>query len=47
MLDPKFIRSNPEKIKTALINRGADIALLEDFLAVDAKWREKQPLTNP
>ena len=41
MLDPKFIRSNPEKIKTALINRGADIALLEDFLAVDAKWREK------
>ena len=41
MLDPKFIRSNPEKIKAALINRGADIALLEDFLAVDAKWREK------
>ncbi len=41
MLDPKFIRSNPEKIKTALINRGADIALLEEFLAVDAKWREK------
>lgn len=41
MLDPKFIRSEPEKVKKALSDRGADTALLDDFLAVDSKWRAK------
>ncbi len=41
MLDPKFIRSEPEKVKKALSDRGADAALLDGFLAVDSKWRAK------
>lgn len=41
MLDPKFIRANPEKVKTSLLERSGDAALLDGFLSVDAKWREK------
>ncbi len=41
MLDPKFIRSEPEKVKKALSDRGADAALLDGFLDVDSKWRAK------
>lgn len=41
MLDPKFIRSEPEKVKKALSDRGADASLLDGFLDVDSKWRAK------
>ena len=41
MLDPKFIRSNPDKVKKALEDRGADTALLDGFLSVDISWRKK------
>lgn len=41
MLDTKFIRSNPDKVRKALKDRNADEALLEDFLLLDAQWRKK------
>ena len=39
MLDAKVIRSDPEKVRQALINRNADTSLLDDFLAADSDWR--------
>ena len=39
MLDGKFVRSNPDIVKTALQNRGAGVAL-EAFLDLDQKRRE-------
>jgi len=39
MLDPKTIRSEPEKIKEALMSRRADPALVDAFLEIDKKWR--------
>ncbi len=41
MLDAKFIRQNPEKVRIALKNRNYDEKILDDFLALDEKWREK------
>jgi seryl-tRNA synthetase len=40
MLDPKIIRSNPDVVKAALKNRGADVPLVDNFLAIDAEWRK-------
>lgn len=40
MLDLKFVRNNPEIVKTALEKRGASISL-EPFLALDGRRREK------
>jgi seryl-tRNA synthetase len=40
MLDPKFIRSNPDVVMTGLSNRGAEIAPVENFLSVDEEWRK-------
>lgn len=40
MLDPQFIRDNPEKIKTAVTNKQKEISLVDNFLKIDAKWRE-------
>jgi seryl-tRNA synthetase len=40
MLDPKLLRNNPDSVKKALKNRGADASLVEQFLAVDEKWRK-------
>ncbi|MFA5105082.1 MAG: serine--tRNA ligase [Candidatus Margulisiibacteriota bacterium] len=41
MLDPKFIRANPDKVKKALEDRSADTSLLDGFLSVDRQWRLK------
>lgn len=41
MLDSKLIRSNPDKVRKALEDRGADTALLDGFLSVDINWRKK------
>lgn len=41
MLDPKFIRSNPEIVRESLKKRGADASLLEEFLELDGVWRAK------
>ncbi|OGB89403.1 serine--tRNA ligase [candidate division WOR-1 bacterium RIFCSPHIGHO2_01_FULL_53_15] len=40
MLDPKFIRSNPDLVMAGLTNRGAEIAPVENFLSVDEEWRK-------
>jgi len=40
MLDPKLIRSDPEKVKAALRSRRADISLLEKYATADEEWRK-------
>lgn len=40
MLDPKTIRTEPEKVRQALTNRNADTAVLDEFLALDEKRRK-------
>src|SRR3989338_4540992 len=42
MLDPKRIRSNPDEIREALKKRGAEVEIVDRFLAVDEKWRAAQ-----
>ena len=39
MLDAKLIRTEPDKVRQALINRNASETLLDDFLALDGKRR--------
>jgi seryl-tRNA synthetase len=39
MLDAKFIRSNPDVVMAGLVNRGAEIAPVENFLTLDEEWR--------
>ena len=41
MLDPKFIRSNPEEVKASLKKRNADLSLLDEFIKSDEAWRAK------
>ncbi|ACX51188.1 seryl-tRNA synthetase [Ammonifex degensii KC4] len=41
MLDLKFIRRQPEVVKEALRRRGYPENLVDELLAVDARWREK------
>ena len=40
MLDPKFIRSQPDKVKAALKNRGLETKPVDDFFKLDEKWRK-------
>lgn len=42
MLDPKFVRENPDAVRDALKKRGASADVLEAFLAKDKAWRVKQ-----
>ncbi|MCX6345345.1 MAG: serine--tRNA ligase [Armatimonadetes bacterium] len=39
MLDAKYIRTEPDKVRVGLINRNADTALLDKFLELDEKRR--------
>lgn len=39
MLDPKFIRSNPEVVREGLRNKNVKEAVLDEFLEADALWR--------
>lgn len=41
MLDAKFVRSEPEKVREALTNRNADTGLLDEFLALDGERRKQ------
>lgn len=41
MLDAKFVRSNPEVVRTSLINRNANKKLVDDFLDTDEVRRQK------
>lgn len=40
MLDINLIRSEPDRIRTMLINRNKDVGILNRFLESDAEWRE-------
>ena len=40
MLDPNFIRENPDLVKKGVGNRGGDPALVSRFLEADNTWRE-------
>ena len=39
MLDAKLIRSEPERVRQAMVNRNADVALLDEFIALDERRR--------
>ncbi len=40
MLDIKLLRDEPEKVKKSIATKNADPKLVEEFLALDANWRE-------
>jgi len=40
MLDPKLLRSEPERVRAALINRGESTEALDEFLDLDVRRRE-------
>lgn len=40
MLDIKFIRQNPEEVKKGLKKRNLDRSIVDEVLALDAKWRQ-------
>ncbi len=39
MIDIKIIRDNPKAVRTALLNRGKNAGIVDEFLALDTKWR--------
>ncbi len=39
MLDAKLLRKDPEKVRSALTARQADISLIDRFAKIDQKWR--------
>ena len=39
MLDVNIIRENPDKVREGVQKKGVDPKLVDDFLAVDEKWR--------
>jgi len=41
MLDAKFVRAEPEKVRQALLNRNMDTKMLDEFLALDEQRRKK------
>ncbi len=40
MLDAKLLRENPDKVRKALSDRGADTLLIDKFLKSDEAWRK-------
>lgn len=40
MLDIELIRQNPEKVKEGIFRKKTDPKLVDDFLALDEKWRK-------
>ncbi len=40
MIDINLVRKNPEAVKIGMKNRGMDPGVVDNFLAVDEKWRE-------
>ncbi|MFH1387001.1 MAG: serine--tRNA ligase [bacterium] len=40
MLDPKFVRNNPDIAKDSLVKRGADVSLIDQFIKIDEEWRK-------
>jgi len=40
MLDANYLREKPDKVKKAVIDRGMDEALVNDWLKLDEQWRQ-------
>lgn len=40
MLEPKFIRTNPDAVRQGMINQKSDTIHLDDFLSADESWRK-------
>jgi seryl-tRNA synthetase len=40
MLDPKFIRNNPDAVREGTRNKSVDAAVVDEFLDADALWRK-------
>ncbi|MCS7065984.1 MAG: serine--tRNA ligase, partial [Fimbriimonadales bacterium] len=40
MIDYRLIRNEPERVKQALRHRGYEASMVDEWLAVDARWRE-------
>lgn len=40
MIDYRLIRNEPDRVRAALLKRGYEPALADNWLAVDARWRE-------
>src|SRR3989338_8486710 len=40
MLDINLVRQNPEKIKEDIASKNVSPSLVDEFLAIDQKWRE-------
>jgi seryl-tRNA synthetase len=41
MLDPDFIRNNPDKVRQGTKNKGYDSQLVDQWLELDKQWREQ------
>lgn len=41
MIDPKILRTEPDKARKALKDRGADPSLVDSFISADEAWRKK------
>ena len=41
MLDPKFIRANPDAVRRGIKSKNMDDAALDEFLAADELWRKQ------
>ena len=46
MIDKDTLRNEPEKIKKALENRGADTAVLEELVKMDEEWRNEKMVAD-
>ncbi len=40
MLDPKWVRENPEELRSAATRKGIDPNLVDDFISLDLKYRQ-------
>ncbi len=40
MIDIKILRENPDVVRTGLTTRGRDVKIVDEFLALDEKWRK-------
>lgn len=40
MIDYRLIRSEPERVKLALQHRGYEASMVDEWLAIDSRWRE-------
>ncbi|MFN3690054.1 MAG: hypothetical protein ACK4UU_03915, partial [Fimbriimonadales bacterium] len=39
MLDYRLLRNEPERVREALRQRGYDTEILDQWLAIDTRWR--------